>query len=322
MEAAAAAAAPINIDQWLLSSARMLYMGLKFVNVPKDVQNRRRQPLNVRIFRSHYGLHPNHAASMWKDLLTSNNPDIKVQAGKDSDLKSFFMALHHLRLYLTDDVNNVVFGSMDFDKMRQQTYWFIQRIAALRAEKIVFPTEWKDVLTFSIDGTATTSRETRHEVFRVDPSIFSYKHQSAGHNIQVALSIWEPKIVDVFVSKGGVNDMGNLHASQLLQKLPVGKRAIVDAGYGDADSDSRKGGFKSKLSGYNQFDDKELKRFKERVKARHERINKFMKVYDCLSDKFRHNTDKFETYVFAVSVCVQYQITDTNPESVDILYDV
>jgi hypothetical protein len=58
--------------------------------------------------------------------------------------------------------------------------------------------------------------------------------------------------------------------------IPDGKRVIADGGYpGDID----------KLSTYNQFDSERLKKFKARVKSRHETVNARLKIYEVLKGK-------------------------------------
>jgi hypothetical protein len=118
----------------------------------------------------------------------------------------------------------------------------------------------------------------------------------------------------VTVSKGSVNDKGNVNKSGLLDKIPAGKRLIVDGGYtGDMD----------KCTGYNQFDSDDLKKFKARVKSRHETFNHRLKIFNILSERFFHGVDKFPVSIEAVAVLVQYTIEDTtNPESGAPLADV
>jgi len=103
-----------------------------------------------------------------------------------------------------------------------------------------------------------------------------------------------------------------VNKSGLLDKIPDGKRIIVDGGYpGDIE----------KLSGYNQFDSKELKAFKARAKSRHETFNSRMKIFHVLKHKFEHDKGTFPICMTAVAVLVQYMIEDTKPESATPLFD-
>ena len=107
--------------------------------------------------------------------------------------------------------------------------------------------------------------------------------------------------------------MGNVNESDLINKIPDGKRVVVDGGYtGNLD----------KFSGYNQFDSEAVQAFKKRVKSRHETINKRMNDYKALEQTWRHDTDKFPMAVRAVGVLIQYGLEDENPESGNPLFDV
>jgi len=216
------------------------------------------------------------------------------------------------------DQRNPTFDNMDFQKMASDTWWWVQRIAALRHQVIVFPTEeaWGGTaLILSIDGTHMSINEPRHPDYWVDTSYFSHKHGTAGFNVQVVLKIYEPECVNTFISKGGQNDMGNLNASGVLDMIPNGKRIVCDGGY-EVKEDKL-----DKLSGYNQFDDDAVKEFKARVKSRHEAFNSKLKVHEVLNKTFRHGAEKFGTYIYMVAVLVQIAITDPNPDSVDLLFD-
>ena len=115
------------------------------------------------------------------------------------------------------------------------------------------------------------------------------------------------------MERGGQNDMGNVNDSDLLNKIPDGKRCVVDGGYS---------GNLDKFSGYNQFDSKEVQEFKARVKARHETINKRTNDYKAMAETWRHDREKFPAACRAVGVLLQYGIEDKNPESANPLFNV
>lgn len=306
------------LQELFVSPSQMLRRGLKLIGVLAEVQDRRCRATNIRIFKSHFGPHPSQCSTIWKRLLTTDIADAKVEP-EEVDLKAFFMALNHVRVYLTDDQRNPTFDNMDFQKMADDTWMWVSKIAALRNEVIKMPPEdsWGDtVCILSIDGTHMMINEPRHPEYRVDPTYYSFKHGTAGFNVQVVLKIREPECVNIHVAKGGQNDMGNLHSSKLLERIPDGKRIIVDGGY-EVREESL-----DKLSGYNQFDSDLVKAFKARVKSRHETYNSKLKVYEVLNKTFRHGIEKFPTYIHCVTVLVQFAITDPDPTSVDVLFDV
>ena len=152
-----------DVQQHLVTPSQFLRRGLKLVNVPGDVQDRRCRSKNCKTFKSHFGLHPNHCATLWKDLLATDV--VEAQVGVDDiDLKGFFMALHSLRVCNTDECNAAKFGNPDINAMAATTWWWMQRFAALRVVKIKWPTdeEWgDDAFILSVDGTHMMLNEPR-----------------------------------------------------------------------------------------------------------------------------------------------------------------
>jgi hypothetical protein len=129
--------------------------------------------------------------------------------------------------------------------------------------------------------------------------------------LSVAVDIFEQKIWDITVLIGKENNKSNLNKSGVLTNCPPGKRIGIDGGFtGDAD----------KLFGYNQFDLYIMKWVKKRVKSRVESYNKRMNDYECMKGIFRHGDEWFNDCAVAVVILTQYQIEDTNPESVEPLF--
>ena len=299
-----------NLQDVLVTAAQMLRRGLRIIGVKDSVQQRRKNSTNIRMFRSNFGAHPNHCASIWRDLVTSTS---NLLTNADLDLQGFFMALNFLRVYQTEDQRAPLFGNIELNDMRARVWFWVNKIASLKESVIYWPDNWgDDVLIITIDGTHFRVCEPRHPEMRQDPKVYSFKHKTAGFNVQVAMSIRESRIVHIFVSRGGQNDPGNLLASGLLDLIPNGKRAIVDGGYANCE----------KLSGYNQFESDFTKDFKKRAKARQETVNKRLKDWNVLDHRFRHGVPKFESCFTSVAVLTQYSITDTDPESANPIFDV
>jgi hypothetical protein len=129
------------------------------------------------------------------------------------------MTLNFLRVYATEDIRATLF-KVDKWRVRKLVWDWIQRIANLKSHKIKLPTGWNTTFVASLDGTHFLLNEPRHATLKKDPSWYSHKHHCAGHNVQVLLAIWEQKIYDVTISKGGMNDRGNLNKSGLLDHIP------------------------------------------------------------------------------------------------------
>lgn len=289
---------------------QLLRRGLRVVRVDNDVQQRRGAKHNVEQFRSFFGPHPNQVAECWNDLIVNQ---ALVPVARIS-LLGFFMALNFLRCYhRSEKVRSALFGNIELKRARELTWYYIQKIDELYQFKIFWPATFSSTFIGSVDGSNKRSTETRHPTLRKDPKRYSWKHHTAGHNVQVVLHCFENKIMDILVSRGGQNDMGNVNESDLLNKIPDGKRVVVDGGY-TSNLD--------KFSGYNQFDSETLKEFKKRAKARHETINKRMNDYNALAQTWHHNIAKFPMAVRAVGVLIQYGLEDENPESGNPLFDV
>jgi hypothetical protein len=94
----------------------------------------------------------------------------------------------------------------------------------------------------------------------------------------------------------------------LNKKIPDGKRGIADEGYKGAPK---------QLSTRNTFDSAEVKRFKGRVKARHETINSRLKAFGILNQAFRSTgpsrLEKHKAAFEACCVIVQYEMDNGSP---------
>ena len=289
-----------------MTPSQMLRRGLKAVRVDSATQKTRNLTYNTGSFKSFFGVHQNHASSVWTDLLLI----VPVQ---QLDLKGFFMALNFLRNNDSESTRASLFDENDRMTTRNRVWFWVNQIASLKPNKIVWPDDWDTTFIISLDGTHFKIQEPTHGTLRLDPSWYSHKHGSAGHNVQIVLAIFENKCVDITISPAGTNDKGNVIKSGILDMMPEGTRAVVDGGYpGDLD----------KFSGYNQFDSDDMKEFKARVKSRHETFNARLKIFNILATAFEYKKEKFPACCTAVCVLVQYSIEDTNPESANPLFDV
>ena len=143
-----------------------------------------------------------------------------------------------------------------------------------------------------------------------NPKYYSHKFKQAGLNYEIAISIFESKLVwvngpfkasehdiAVFRKHGGLKD-----------KIPAGKMGIGDKGYR---------GERGILSTPNSHDPVELRKFKSRAWSRHETFNGRLKNFKCLDHRFRHGIHKHQIVFEAVCVIVQYQMENGSP-----LFDV
>ena len=139
-----------------------------------------------------------------------------------------------------------------------------------------------------------------------EPRPFSTKWSSfklggkPGLNYEIGLSIHNSKLLWVNgpTPPGKYNDLQVFRRS-LKNQLPAGKRAIGDKGYiGEADY----------VSTCNDLDPREVAEFKECVSARHETFNKRLKIYGCLTQRFRHGVENHKVAFEAICVLTTYEL--------------
>ncbi len=147
------------------------------------------------------------------------------------------------------------------------------------------------VFFLSVDGTHCPIEEPRP--FSTKWSSFKLGGKP-GVNYEIGLSIKESKLVWVNgpTAPGEHNDLV-VFRQCLKGQLPPGKRVIADRGYT---------GEEEFISTYNDLDPREVAAFKERVCARHETFNKRVKIFNCLTKRFRHGVENHKIAFEAICV--------------------
>ena len=115
-----------------------------------------------------------------------------------------------------------------------------------------------------------------------------------GLNYEIGLSIFDSKLLWIHgpTPPGRYNDI-TVFRSHLKDKIPNGRRVIADLGYrGEVDIVSTK----------NEFDPHKISEFKDRVMVRHETFNKRIKIFGCMSNKFRHGVKNHKDAFEAICV--------------------
>jgi hypothetical protein len=157
------------------------------------------------------------------------------------------------------------------------------------------------ICVISVDGTHCRIREPRG-----DPNAnwFSHKSHGPGLNYEIGLDVYESKLVWISGPfRASENDLAIFKkADGLKSKMPPGKMAIGDRAYKD-----------TKCSIRNPFDSADVKKFKRRVRGRHEGFNRRIKIFKVLSETFRNNIDKHQCAFEAVCVIVQYEMENGYP---------
>ena len=224
--------------------------------------------------------------------------------------KMFLMALHTLKKYPTDDER---MGPWDVsrDEGRDQTWYFLERIQALKAQVIVWPDDWgEDIWIITVDGTHCWIKEPSHPDWSQDREYYSHKFNKAGINYELGIAISTSRLVWMNGPfKAGKSDnkiFRDFGLKDLLES--IGKKAIGDKGYN---------GHRNVCSTFNAHDSRNVKKFKSRALKRHENFNNMTKRFECLRGRFRHGVDRFATMFEAICVICQLQMEDDMP-----LYDV
>lgn len=295
----------------IFTASQMLKAGLDLARIGAERQARLSKSTKCRKFKSHFGCHPLHAARAWRDIVTaSDNSPYHVPEDR-AKVQYFLAALNFLKCYQTYDVRADLIGENE-KTVCAEAWYFTKKIAALRHKKIVWPSddEWKTIFIVSVDGTHCRINEPRDPDVRKNPKHYSHKDHHAGLNYEIAIHIFESRVVHAKVgSRASSHDITEFR-KELKEKIPPGKRVIADKAYTNAEEEHI-------LSTYNQFDADAVKQFKKRVRARHESFNAIMKEWRCLDIRYRHGRNKtdgceeHQRCFDAVLVMCQYLIEDT-----------
>lgn len=166
-----------------------------------------------------------------------------------------------------------------------------------------------EIYLFSVDGTHCLIEEPRDKNKSKNPQYYSHKFHKAALNYELGVSVFKNQLVWINGPfPAAINDITVYREHGLKEKVPAGKKLIADNGYR---------GEKDTIATPSIYDDEDLKIFKRRARARQESFNQRIKIFQCLSNRFKHPISKHKTVFESVCVIVQYQIESDNP-----LFDV
>jgi hypothetical protein len=288
----------------LLTCAQFLQFGLEHVGFDVARQRRTRAATNIKRFRAAYGVGPGACSAVYRDLQTTSVPDARINRPSSF---FFLVALNWLSTY-KKEAEMAGFFHCDDKTLRKHIKEYVNAIAALKEEMIVWDDGDDEIFLLSVDGVHFRVNEPRTE-----PSSkwCSHKHKSAGLAYELGISIYKNRLVWIKGPfKAAVHDRTIFLREGLADKIPAGKKAVADRGYR-----GEKG--KEKLSIRNPRDSDALKQFKKRVRARHENFNARIKVFKILAERFRHGVKRHKAILEAVCVLVQYDMENGHP-----LFDV
>lgn len=282
--------------------------GLLFAGFDRRRQRVRRET-NLDRFRSAYGSNPVVLARIWEDLQKTTVPEAKISREATKHFDRFLMAFYFLNVYPTEKREAGIF-KVDEKTGRKWRWYFVEKIRALKKQKIVWPEEWEDddapIFIYSVDGTHCNVNEPKHPTMSKNPKYYSHKNKKPALTYELALSLWEARLVWINgPEKASVHDITVFCSRDgLKEKTPQGKRGIGDLGYR---------GEKGIISTPNSHDPEDLRKFKSRARSRQETFNARIKFHACLDVRFRHSLEKHEIVFEACCVIVQYQMENGSP---------
>jgi DDE superfamily endonuclease len=292
----------------------LLLLGYKAEQL--DRQSKHRREKHTAMFKGDYGASPQVVARIFEDLQTTNIPSAKIHAANMNDASHLLYTLAFMKSYPTEQQRANKWHLCD-RLLRDNGWDMMKRLQALKATKIVWPTEAEigdQVFIGSIDGTHVKTNEPNHPDFPKNTKAFSYKNKAAGLSYEIVLSLSSSKIIwmngpflasvhdaKIFKSPGG-----------LKAKLQgTGLRLIADSGYGGKAHHQ----YISQLSSH---DSPEVTNFKVRARMRHEGCNGRLKTFRIIdSARFRHGQEKFKIAFEACAVVTNYKMEISEP-----LFDV
>jgi hypothetical protein len=257
---------------------------------------------NATRFRTFFGTSPDVCARIW--LLI--DPYATMPTGVQ--LFHLLWALMFLKLYCAESVLATLAGagqkSVDEKTFRKWCWLFVNEINHLKYKVILFDNRFLgdvgNLCLVSVDG-------TDFRIFNIKPfwtGWFSHKFKGPGLRYEVALNIMTGDIVWINgpFPCGRYPDI-TIFRSALMHELQPGEKVEADLGYR---------GERTKVRLPVPGDD-----IQQRVRSRHETVNRRFKQFICLNRVFRHDLGKHGSVFGAIAVITQLEI-----ENGDKLFDI
>jgi hypothetical protein len=292
--------------------------GLGYIGIGRGQQAKMSLKAKVEDFKAHYGSSPLVIADIWHDLCHNSIEAARLEE-KETSEKGFkrYMLSH---FYLWSYPKNVNLMKTRFKICKRylegkELWYWPTKIGALKDKKIVWSCDLDSnataIIALSVDGVNYRTWEKKHPTFNKDSGFFDHKHNSCGLKYELGLMIYEPKIAwirgPIRCGKGDRDVFREDGLKEKLESTP-GKMGIADSGYEMGKAEDM--GF---LCTPNAMNSRELRRFKSRVRCRHETVNGRLNNFKILQDTFRHGIKCHGIAFEAVAVIVQYQMDNGAP---------
>jgi hypothetical protein len=292
--------------------------GLGYIGIGREQQAKMSHKAKAEDFKAHYGSSPLVIADIWNDLCHTSIEGARLEEKETSEkgFKRYMLAHFHLWSY----PKNVNLMKTRFKICKRylegkELWYWPTKIGALKDKKIVWSSDLNSydtaIIALSVDGVNYRSWEKKHPTLNKDPSFYDHKHNSCGFKYEIGVMIYEPKIAWI---KGpircGKGDHDIFRDDGLKEKLgsTPGKMGIADSGYEMGRVEDM--GF---LCVPNTRNSQELRRFKSRVRSRHETLNGRLSNFKILQDTFQHGMKCHGIASEAVAIIVQYQMDNGAP---------
>lgn len=150
----------------------------------------------------------------------------------------------------------------------------------------------------SVDGTHCRINEP-HGV--PSAKYYSHKFHKPGLGYEIAIDVFDGNVIWVNGPfPAGMPDITIFRQPEgLKSNIPANKLIIADLGYRGEDD---------MICLPNDLDTAMVKKFKKRVRARHESFNSRIKEFKTITERFRHDINKHKAVFEAVCILVQYDI--------------
>ena len=91
--------------------------------------------------KTHFGHHPLHVVQVWRDSLSMTIPEACVD-DNDANIIGFLGALNVVKSHAIEDTRDDFIGDfLHWNQLRDLAWFFVGKIAALKALKIVWPAD-------------------------------------------------------------------------------------------------------------------------------------------------------------------------------------
>ena len=172
-------------------------IGFDMVNKHR-FSNRKSYEAKAEEYKTHFGCKPCVAHAIWRNLLSTDIPEAKLDHGCE-DPKRFLWAFHYLKKYPVETEFHGLYG-MNRNDAREWIWYFLYKIAALRASVLAWPDEWTNKekeLLISVDGIHFWTCEPHASVpnWLFSKKNFSWKWNHAGVSYEIGVHLTESRIV-------------------------------------------------------------------------------------------------------------------------------